>query len=158
MAPQPEPHTSNIPRDLPDNSTLPPQKRHFIWMETNEPHLIRKQAIMKKYGAEVNKLMGCDPTLKWKIGFSVVVQVLLAWYATRLSWPLLVLMAWSVGGTINHSLTLAMHEVSHDLAFSIRNKWANRYLGMVANLPLGIPAFASFRRYHQDHHKCVVLS
>jgi sphingolipid delta-4 desaturase len=46
-----------------------------------------------------------------------------------------------------------MHEVSHDLAFGGKLRWLNRYFGVFTNLPLGIPAFASFRRYHQDHHK-----
>ena len=46
-----------------------------------------------------------------------------------------------------------MHEVSHDLAFGGSLRWFNRYFGYFTNMPLGIPAFASFRRYHQDHHK-----
>lgn len=150
-------HTPKIPTDLPENATLPPEKRHFEWSAELEPHLARKKAIMEKYGTQVSKLFGPDPNLKWKIIFSVTAQVFLAWYATRLAWPLLFLFAWAIGGTINHSLTLAMHEVSHDLAFGNTKerklRWLNRYFGIFTNLPLGIPAFASFRRYHQDHHK-----
>jgi len=143
----------NIPINLPDNSTLPPEKRNFEWSSEPEPHLIRKQKIMEKYGKQVQQLMGHDPNMKWKVLFSVVLQLVLAWYSTRLSWTAFFFFTWSIGGCINHSLTLAMHEVSHDLAFGGKQRWLNRYFGMFSNLPLGIPVFASFRRYHQDHHK-----
>ena len=69
----------------------------------------------------------------------------------QLSWPLTFLLAYTLGGVCNHSLTLAMHEVSHNLAF--KSLFANRLFGIFVNLPMGIPAFASFKRYHTDHHK-----
>mmetsp|Transcript_23838 Transcript_23838/g.34857 ORF Transcript_23838/g.34857 Transcript_23838/m.34857 type:complete len:346 (+) Transcript_23838:55-1092(+) len=150
MPPKQDPN-ARVPENLPDNSTLPAEKRHFEWSKLPEPHQARKTAIMAKYGDKVRKLFGVDDTLKYKIGFSVIAQLFFAWYVQRLSWPLLVVFAWAIGGTFNHSLTLAMHEVSHDLAF--KNRPLNRYFGIFTNLPLGIPAFASFRRYHQDHHK-----
>lgn len=147
------PKAKVLERNLPSNETLSPEKRHFEWSAEKEPHFKRKELIMAKYGAKVRTLFGHDPNTKYKILVSLILQVFFAYYAQRLSWPALFLFAWSIGGTINHSLTLAMHEVSHDLAFGIKNRWMNRYLGIISNLPLGIPAFASFRRYHQDHHK-----
>ena len=43
-------------------------------------------------------------------------------------------------------MTLAMHELSHNLGAG--GVSANRLLAIFANLPMGIPAAASFKRYH----------
>ena len=81
---------------------------------------------------------------------------LAAYVAPGLSWPVLVLLAWSLGGTANSNLQLAMHEISHNLAFSGTTAFgmaANRILSIFANLPLAIPAAIAFRKYHLDHHR-----
>ncbi|CAE7806495.1 degs1 [Symbiodinium sp. KB8] len=44
-----------------------------------------------------------------------------------------------------------MHELSHNLA-SKSLLW-NRVLGLLSNLPLGLPSYATFKRYHLEHHK-----
>ncbi len=77
--------------------------------------------------------------LKWKIVVAVSTQVLLSWIVSGMSWGWLVVLAYAVGGVINHSMTLAMHEVSHYLAFS--TPIYNRWFGMFTNLPLGLPSF-----------------
>jgi sphingolipid delta-4 desaturase len=49
-----------------------------------------------------------------------------------------------------------MHEIAHNLAFkgtSVFGLACNRILSLVANLPLGIPAAISFRKYHLEHHR-----
>ena len=61
------------------------------------------------------------------------------------------LTAYVVGATANQNLFLAIHEITHNLAF--KSPWANRFLAVVANLPIGIPYSASFRPYHLTHHK-----
>lgn len=61
------------------------------------------------------------------------------------------LVAYCIGATSNQNLFLAIHEISHNLAFKSPN--ANRTLAMIANLPVGIPYYASFRPYHLTHHK-----
>lgn len=48
-----------------------------------------------------------------------------------------------IGATANQNLFLAIHEISHNLAF--KNGLANRLLAIFANLPIGIPYSASFR-------------
>ena len=61
----------------------------------------------------------------------------------------------TVGATANQNLFLAIHEISHNLAF--RSPMANRLLAVFANLPIGIPYSASFRvcllpgRYHLEN-------
>ena len=59
--------------------------------------------------------------------------------------------AYVIGATANQNLFLAIHEISHNLAF--KSPTANRLLAIVANLPIGLPYSASFRPYHLTHHK-----
>jgi sphingolipid delta-4 desaturase len=49
-------------------------------------------------------------------------------------------------------MTLAMHELSHNLGAG--GVFANRLLAIFANLPMGIPAAASFKRYHMGERTC----
>ncbi len=63
--------------------------------------------------------------------FMVTVQVGIASQTKDLSWPLYILTAWVVGGTLSHSLSLASHELSHTLCFE--NVFANELLAMIAN-------------------------
>ena len=51
---------------------------------------------------------------------------------------------------MTHSLFLAIHEISHFLAFEKPNY--NRYLATFANIPIGLPYWAAFRGYHMEHH------
>ena len=67
-----------------------------------------------------------------------------------MSWPFF-LTAYVIGATANQNLFLAIHEISHNLAF--KSPLANRLFAIVANLPIGIPYSASFRPYHLTHHK-----
>lgn len=53
------------------------------------------------------------------------------------------LTAYVIGATSNQNLFLAIHEISHNLAF--RSPMANRFLAIAANLPIGVPYSAAFR-------------
>ena len=58
--------------------------------------------------SQVLSLNGVVASLKWKIIFSVGVQVGVAWLAQELSWPLVVLMAYTLGARVN-TLIWASH-------------------------------------------------
>ena len=125
---------------------------HFLWTYTEEPHRTRRQAIIKAH-PEITKLCGPEPLTKYLVCLVVGLQTLVA-YLLRdqpvLSWQF-VATAYLVGATANQNLFLAIHEISHNLAF--RSPILNRLFAIFANLPIGIPYSAGFRPYHLTHHK-----
>jgi len=124
----------------------------FEWSYTDEPHATRRKEILAKY-PEVKKLMGSAPQFKYIVSAMVVLQMLACFAIKDQSWTIVVLLAYILGGTINHSLTLAIHEISHNLAFGHGKPLSNRLLGFFANFPIGIPISISFKKYHLDHHR-----
>ncbi|KAF2471669.1 sphingolipid delta4-desaturase [Lindgomyces ingoldianus] len=124
----------------------------FFWTYTEEPHRTRRMAIIKAH-PEVTKLCGPEPLTKYLVVFVVSLQVLCGFLLRDtpiISWPFF-LTAYVIGATANQNLFLAIHEISHNLAF--RSPLANRVFAVFANLPIGIPYSASFRPYHLTHHK-----
>merc|ERR1719453_352369 len=96
--------------------------------------------------------MGHEPRTKYMVAALVAAQLALGvWVSNNLSWWQFIIVAWWVGGTINHALMLAVHEISHNLAF--RSPFLNRLLAYTANIPIGLPYAAAFRGYHLEHHK-----
>lgn len=138
------------PAGAAENGDRDPQD--FLWMYTEEPHRSRRMAILKHH-PEVRKLMG--PT-RWTLPVVVFVlslQLFLALYMRRfptLSWQTL-LTAYVIGGTCNQNTFLAIHEITHNLAFKgIR---ANKMLAIVANFAIAVPYAMAFKGYHIEHHK-----
>jgi hypothetical protein len=95
--------------------------------------------------SQVTKLCGPEPLTKYVVLLVVSLQVACA-YALRntpfFSWTFF-LAAYIIGATANQNLFLAIHEISHNLAF--RSPSLNRAIAVFANLPIGIPYSASFR-------------
>ncbi|KAK8945547.1 hypothetical protein KSP40_PGU009532 [Platanthera guangdongensis] len=63
----------------------------------------------------------------------------------------MLIVAYFFGSFLNHNLFLAIHELSHNLAFSTPSH--NRWLGIFANLPIGVPMSVTFQKYHLEHHR-----
>ena len=97
--------------------------------------------------------MTTDPNLMFWVGVMIVLQLIMAYLVQDASWLNIILCAYVIGGTINHSMTLAIHEISHNLAFGHARPNANRILAIVGNFPLGIPYAITFKKYHLEHHK-----
>ncbi|KAF2840663.1 sphingolipid delta4-desaturase [Patellaria atrata CBS 101060] len=136
-----------------------PQDEHdnFFWTYTEEPHRTRRQAIIKAH-PEVLKLCGPEPLTKYLVTAVMGLQITCAYLLRNtpvLSWPFL-LTAYVIGATANQNLFLAIHEISHNLAF--KSPLANRMFAVFANLSIGIPYSASFRPYHLTHHKSLGVS
>eukprot|EP00118_Oscarella_pearsei_P026333 m.309783 g.309783 ORF g.309783 m.309783 type:complete len:327 (+) comp47775_c0_seq1:30-1010(+) len=127
----------------------------FEWKYTDEPHSTRRREILKKY-PHVKKLFGVDPWFKWHVAAWVFLQIgacLVIRAVPDISWLWILVAAFWFGGVINHSLTLAIHDISHNTAFGQNRFMANRLFGMFANLPIAAPMSISFKRYHIEHHR-----
>lgn len=104
-------------------------------------------------------------------------------FVANLPWYLVIGLAYGFGGFINHSLMFgkytvpytcgyspiifstffnnmmtAIHEIGHSRAFGHAKPGANKMLGVFANLPLGIPVFLSFIKYHKYHHMVYLIN
>ncbi|KAL5009220.1 hypothetical protein ScPMuIL_014801 [Solemya velum] len=126
--------------------------KDFDWVYTQEPHATRRKEMLAKY-PQIKKLMGHDPSLKYIVFVMVMFQFFMAYMLQEASWPIIIVLAYLLGGSINHSLTLANHEISHNLAFGHTRPLANRFLGMFVCLPIGFPMSIGFKKYHLDHHR-----
>jgi len=122
----------------------------FTWSEEDEPHAIRRKAILAKH-PEIMTLFGPDIRILPVVIALVTVQVATAIAARNLPWPLFILVAWAWGGTWSHMLSLAGHELSHSLCFE--SVLSNEILGMFANFGQGLPSIITFKKYHLEHHQ-----
>ena len=133
---------------------------------TEEPHRTRRMAIMKSHPEvsvcrvsdeffffvyihyiyiKVTKLMGHEPLTKYVVSLVVLLQISLAILLRHRS-PLsftFIFCAYAIGGTANHNLFLAIHEITHNLAF--KGITPNKLIAIFANLPIGIPYSAAFK-------------
>jgi len=127
------------------------QRSDFIYTATDEPHISRRKAMIEKYGKKITDLYGFDSMSKYKTIFCVVLQMVTCYYIQDVGWPLLLFLAWVWGGTINHSLMLAVHELAHDLFFP--SPVLNTWFSIFASLPLSVPLSQGFKKYHLIHHQ-----
>lgn len=100
--------------------------------------------------------MGPDPMLKYQVSALVIFNIVFSYYISKvldLSYLWTTVLAYFLGGIINHSLVLAIHEISHNVIFGNAYPFANRLFGMWANLPVIFPMSVSFKRYHVEHHR-----
>jgi fatty acid desaturase len=102
---------------------------------------------------KVTKLCGHEPLTKYLTLAVVTLQFLVAIHLRSTPFVSLrfFLTAYLIGATANQNLFLAIHEISHNLAF--KSPLVNRYFAVFANLPIGLPYSAAFRPYHLEHHK-----
>merc|ERR1711865_847216 len=104
----------------------------YLYRDDPEPHRARNTAIRKAH-PEVKKLEGPEPLTKWVVLGTVTVHVTLAILCRNLSWPWFLLATYAISGTFQANLFLAIHEVTHNLAFSDYKK--SRLLAMVPAPP-----------------------
>mmetsp|Transcript_17609 Transcript_17609/g.43977 ORF Transcript_17609/g.43977 Transcript_17609/m.43977 type:complete len:355 (+) Transcript_17609:316-1380(+) len=121
----------------------------FTWSEDVEPHVKRRKAILEKH-PEILKLYKPDPMSAVFCVGTCLVQLSMAYLLSDAPWWLIFVCAYVVSGTMNHSLVLAMHELSHDLWF--KNKTANTVFAWFINCPTCVASASTFKRYHLEHH------
>lgn len=86
-----------------------------------------------------------------QVTVAVLLQLCTAIYLCDASWLKMLVVSYFFGSFLNHNLFLAIHELSHNLAFSTPS--LNRWLGIFANLPIGVPMSVTFQKYHLEHHR-----
>ncbi|WP_258100992.1 fatty acid desaturase [Marinoscillum pacificum] len=122
--------------------------KDFIWEEGREPHFQRRKQILKEV-PEVKELMGIDAGLKYKVLLVSLLQLAVSFYVPSNIWGFIAVL-FLVGTTLVHILVLAIHELSHNLAFESEAK--NNWLAILVNLPLVFPFAMAFKAYHLEHH------
>jgi sphingolipid delta-4 desaturase len=138
-----------------DPKTRRPLEKHgqFTWSETDEPHATRRRQILAKH-PEIATLFVTEPLTFWISLGILALQVTMAYLLREAEWYVLLPCAYIIGGTVNHSLQLAVHELSHDLCWAGPNKdAANRLTAIMANLATCFPSGQTFKPYHMDHHQ-----
>jgi sphingolipid delta-4 desaturase len=126
----------------------------FHWVGTDEPHATRRGEILKAH-PEIARLMVPEPKTLWIVLAIFCVQFSAAYLLRDATWWLILVVAYVLGGTLNHTLQLASHELSHNLCFPSTKSFFNynELLAIFTNLSTGIPSALQFKRYHLDHHK-----
>jgi len=124
--------------------------KDYHWSYTDEPHASRRKIILQKY-PQLKELYGYEPSTKWIVLGWVLLQFGMAVGMKYLGWFWVLGFSYFFGGFANHALILAMHEISHNLAF--QKPLHNRLLGCFANLPTVVPHFSMFQKYHMEHHQ-----
>ncbi len=126
------------------------EQADFYWTEAREPHSERRKAILKKY-PQVRELVGRDMKLVIGTILLVALQLLLAYYIDNFSIWILIIVSYFIGSTATHALFLAIHEITHNLAF--RKQVYNNWFALFANIPIVFPYSMSFKTYHTMHHR-----
>lgn len=125
----------------------------FHWSDegtSTEPHVMRRKDIVAAH-PEIKRIFGPDLSTKYMALGSMLLQLSALHLLQGAPWYTWLFVTYTLSGTINHSLTLVMHEAAHNLCS--KDRTTNRLIGIFANLTMGIPASASFRRYHMEHHR-----
>jgi len=124
-------------------------RKDFLRVGTDEPHATRRKLILEKY-PQIKELYGPDSRTFPIVMAMVALQLGCAVISPHLSWFQFVALAYLIGGTITHALSLANHELSHNLCF--HTPIYNELLAMVANFAQGMPSCITFKKYHLEHH------
>jgi len=154
----PAPFALPYPERTPVSSTKGPfnsdvvkyAERDFSWSTTDEPHATRRKLILQAH-PEVQSLFVKEKKTFWMVAACVVTQLLIGIALKDSSWYLVLPLSYIIGGTINHALQLASHELSHNLCFD--TPVYNKLLAIMSNIPTCMPSAISFQRYHMDHHQ-----
>jgi sphingolipid delta-4 desaturase len=122
----------------------------YAFVDQAEPHPARAREIMTNH-PEVRALIGVNRWSGVLLVTVVAIQLAIGYLQTSVAIWQRLLLAYFVGAYLNHTLWVLVHECTHNLIS--RKRWVNRVGALIANLPLVIPATASFASYHIKHHK-----
>ncbi|MFN8166530.1 MAG: fatty acid desaturase [Bacteroidia bacterium] len=121
----------------------------FRYSSQPEPHKQRTKQILQQH-PEVRNLISKSPMTIVPLVGIVAAMVVLSYLVKDSSWWVILLVAYTIGAILNHSLFVMIHECSHNMLF--RGKTLNYLASITANLPHVLPSAVSFTRYHRFHH------
>ena len=123
----------------------------FIEVSTPQPHPPATRRLLQDH-PEIRGLIGRNPWTAGAIGALVALQSGVAILIARRHVPVweMLLVAYTLGAIVDHALWALIHEATHRLIFA--HSSTNAAAGMMANLPLLVPGYAHFHRYHLRHH------
>ena len=123
----------------------------FYELSTPPPHPATTRRLLAAH-PEIRALIGRNPWTAVATAALVAAQSALAIEMARAHAPLwaMLAVAYTAGAVIDHALWAMIHEATHRLVFPGRP--GNTVVGLLANLPLLVPGFAYFERYHLRHH------
>lgn len=131
--------------------------QRFVPRPRSRP-LLDERALIRMPGVgQIRKLMGYEPLTKYLVLLVTFLQLAIAFLLRHTPFFSLhfFALAYIIGGTANQNTFLAVHEITHNLAF--RGVKANRLFAIVANVPIGVPFAMMFKKYHIEHHKVCLL-
>lgn len=115
-----------------------------------EPHGDRRRLILRQH-PELRRLAGPEPVTGLVILAAVGVQSAIAVSLADARWWTIPIIAFAFGAFANLACWALIHEGAHNLI--ARTSRANRWWAMIANLPILVPAAATFRTFHRHHHR-----
>jgi sphingolipid delta-4 desaturase len=136
---------------LPDAPTLRGDGlRRFYRRRGPEPHLARGRAMLKAH-PDLRDLVGPDARTLILCVAAPAAQVAIGALLAPAPWWAIVGVAYVVGAWLSHVCWVLIHESTHNLV--ARPRALNHVGGFLANVPLLIPAYGAFRKYHLLHHR-----
>jgi sphingolipid 4-desaturase/C4-monooxygenase len=125
------------------------QGKEFLFSEEIEPHKKRTKDILSAH-PEVKQLIGKNPYSFLIIVLVVTLQLSIAILLRNQPWWVVIIVAYLIGAFANHNLYVLIHEATHNLIF--KNRTANTFAAITADLVNVAPGAISFRTYHLKHH------
>lgn len=120
-----------------------PKRLGARWHDERRKHLFRDHP-------EARALIGPNPWTAVAVVSLVALQLSIAASLSEAPWWAVLVLGYAVGAFVSHALGVLIHDAVHDLVF--RSATANRWLAMLANVPLVFPAAMDFREKHLKHH------
>lgn len=128
------------------------KRTEFYNSDEKQPHVARCQQMIKDH-PEIATLFGRNP---WTFAILLGIMALqfgIAAYMGSLGtgyWWAALIVAWVIGAFANHDLYVIIHEATHNMVF--KNRLANRWVVIMADLANAIPGGQGFTTYHLKHH------
>lgn len=80
----------------------------------------------------------------------VSLNLTIAYLVKDSSWPVMLVIVYIFGATINHTCHVLIHDFTHWTGHP--NILVNKAFAIFCNIGMGIPSAISFGTYHADHH------